>query len=119
MRWPTKIVEADHTVANRSNTVLVSGPTRNRPHIEGAELVKVRLPPTFLRRIDLYAKLMKSSRSAILTRFLERGLLLYMRSQQALMRAILEAVKAQKDWPSTRALKSRQEPRDQVDGSNR
>ena len=82
---------------SRTNTVLVNGPTRNSPHIEGAELMKVRLPPTFLHRIDLYAKLMKSSRSAILTRFFERGLLLYMRSQQALMRAVLEAVKAQKD----------------------
>jgi len=81
---------------SRSNTVLVSGLTRNRRHLEGAELMKVRLPSTFLRRIDLFAKLMKSSRSAILTRFFERGLLLYMRSQQALMRAILEAMKAQK-----------------------
>jgi hypothetical protein len=98
-RWKRTIL-----LLNRSNTVLVSGPTRNRPHIEGAELVKVRLPPTFLRRIDLYAKLMKSSRSAILTRFLERGLLLYMRSQQALMRAILEAVKAQKDSPPGKSL---------------
>jgi len=34
--------------------------------------MKVKLPPTFLRRIDLYGKLMKSSRSAILTRFFER-----------------------------------------------
>ena len=82
---------------SRANTVLVNGPTRNSPRIEGAELMKVRLPPTFLRRIDLYAKLMKSSRSAILTRLFERGLLLFMRSQQALMRAVLEAVKAQKD----------------------
>jgi hypothetical protein len=81
---------------SRSNTVLVSGPTRNRRHIEGAELVKVRLPPTFLGRIDLYGKLMKSSRSAILTRFFERGLLLYMRSQQALMKTLFEALKAQK-----------------------
>jgi hypothetical protein len=84
---------------SRSNTLLVSGPTRNRRHIEGAELMKVRLPPIFLRRIDLYSKLMKSSRSVILTRFFERGLLLYMRSQQALMRAVLEAVKAQKRSP--------------------
>jgi len=83
---------------SRSSTVLVSGPTRNSRHIEGSELMKVRLPPTFLRRIDLYAKLMKSSRSAILTRFFMRGLLLYMRSQQALMTAVLEAVKAQKRW---------------------
>ena len=84
---------------SRSNTVLVSGLTRNRRHLEGAELMKVRLPPTFLRRIDLYAKLMKSSRSAILTRFFERGLLLYMRSQHALMTAVLEAMKTQKTKP--------------------
>ena len=104
---------------SRTNTVLVSGPTRNRPHIEGAELMKVRLPPTFLRRIDLYAKLMKSSRSAILTRFFERGLLLYMRSQQALMRAVLEAMKAQRHDLPTSALKLRQEPADHAGGLNR
>ena len=94
-RWKRTLLLLSH-----SNTVLVSGPTRNRRHIEGAELMKVRLPPTFLRRIDLYAKLMKSSRSVILTRFFERGLLLYMRSQQALMRAVLEAMKAQRQKPA-------------------
>ena len=94
-RWKRTILSL-----SRSNTILVSGPPRNRPHIEGAELVKVRLPPTFLRRIDLYAGLMESSRSAILTRFFERGLLLYMRSQQALMRAVLEAMKAQRQKPA-------------------
>jgi hypothetical protein len=97
---------------SRTNSVLVSGPTRNRRHIEGAELVKVRLPPTFLRRIDLYAKLMKSSRRAILTRFFERGLLLYMRSQEALMSAVLEVMKAQKHPLPTGGLKLKQEPRD-------
>jgi len=94
-RWKRTMLMLSH-----SNTILVSGPTRNRRHIEGTELMKVRLPPTFLRRIDLYGKLMKSSRSAILTRFFERGLLLYIRSQQALMGAVLEAVKAQKQKPA-------------------
>ncbi len=79
---------------SRTQTVLVSGPTRNRPHIEGSELMKVRLPPRFVGRIDLYARLTKSTRSAMLTRFFERGLLLYMRSQTALMRAVVEATQS-------------------------
>ena len=79
---------------SRAQSVLVSGPTRNRRHIEGSELMKVRLPPSFVNRIDLYAKLTKASRSAILTRFFERGLLLYMRSQRALMIAVAKAMQS-------------------------
>jgi hypothetical protein len=71
---------------------LVRGPGRNRPHLEGSELVKVRLPPVLVRRIDLYAKLTKASRSAMLTRFFEKGLLFYMRSQTTLMKALAEAL---------------------------
>jgi len=67
---------------SRTNSVIVSGPQRNSPHIGGTERMKVRLPSTFLRRIDLYAKLTDSSQSAILTRFFEWELLLYMRSQR-------------------------------------
>ncbi len=77
----------------RTKSILVSGPTRNRRHIEGSELMKVRLPPTLVRRIDLYAKLTKATRSAILTRFFQKGLLLYMRSQRALMTALVEAMR--------------------------
>jgi hypothetical protein len=75
-----------------TKSLIVSGPGRNRPHIEGSELMKVRLPPGFVNKIDLYAKLTKATRSAILTRFFEKGLLLYMRSQRALMTAIVEAM---------------------------
>ena len=78
---------------SRTNSLLVAGPRRNRPHIEGSELMKVRLPSTLVRRIDLYAKLTDSSRSSILTRFFQNGLLLYMRSQRALMRAVAESMK--------------------------
>lgn len=85
---------------SRTQSTIVSGPTRNSPHTEGSELMKVRLPPKFIDRIDLYAKLIKASRSAILTRFFERGLLLYMRSQTALMAAIVEAMRS-KDHEST------------------
>jgi len=83
----------------RTDSILVSGRRRNRPHIEGTELVKVRLPSTFLRRIDIYARLTAASRSAILTRFFERGLFVYMRSQRALMTAVVESMRAHK--PST------------------
>jgi hypothetical protein len=76
----------------RAQSVLVSGRTRNRRHIEGSELIKVRLPPSFVSKVDLYAKLTKASRSAILSRFFDKGLLLYMRSQRALMRAVVEAM---------------------------
>jgi hypothetical protein len=76
---------------SRAQSTLVSGFTRNSPHAEGSELVKVRLPPTFVRRIDLYAKLTRSSRSAILTRLFERGLLLSLRSERAFMKAMTEA----------------------------
>ncbi len=85
---------------SRTQSVLVSGPTRNSPHIEGSELMKVRLPPRFVHRIDLYANLTKATRSAILTRFFERGLLLYMRSQRALMRAVVEAMHGKEHQPT-------------------
>jgi hypothetical protein len=81
---------------SRTQSILVSGSTRNSPHAEGSELVKVRLPPGFVRSIDLYAKLTRSSRSAVLTRFFERGLLLYMRSERALTMAMAEAINANK-----------------------
>ena len=71
---------------------LVRGRGRNRPHLEGSELVKVRLPPVFVRRIDLYAKLTKASRSAMLTRFFEKGLVSYMISQRELMAAFAGAL---------------------------
>ena len=76
--------------------MLVRGPARNRPHLEGSALVKVRLPPGFVRRIDLYAKLTKASRSAMLTRFFEKGLLSYMTSQRTLMTALTEALREKK-----------------------
>jgi hypothetical protein len=87
---------------SRIQSVLLTGPRRNSPHIEGSELVKVRLPPSFVHRIDLYAKLTKASRSAILTRFFVRGLLLYMRSQRTFMRAVVEAMRNQEPDPSTK-----------------
>ena len=90
---------------SHTKSVLVSGPTRNRPHIEGSELMKVRLPPRFVNRIDLYAKLTKSTRSAILTRFFERGLLLYMRSQTALMKAVVEAMQSKEHETTTTTSK--------------
>ena len=86
---------------SRTQSILVSGPTRNIPHIEGSELMKVRLPPTFVRRIDIYSKLTKTTRSALLTRFFDRGLLLYIRSQIALMRAMREAMQSKEDRSST------------------
>ena len=77
-----------------SQAVLVRGwPARNQPHLEGSELVKVRLPAALVRRIDLYAKLTRASRSAILTRFFEKGLLSYVTSQRTLMIAIAEALR--------------------------
>jgi hypothetical protein len=60
----------------RTQSVLLTGPRRNSPNIEGSELMKVRLPSSFVQRIDLYANLTKASRSTILTRFFDRGLLL-------------------------------------------
>ena len=80
------------TSLSRTQARLVRGPDRNRPHLERSELVKVRLPPVLVRRIDLYAKLTKASRSAMLTRFFEKGLLFYMRSQTTLMKALAEAL---------------------------
>jgi len=71
---------------------LVRGRGRNRSYLEGSELVKVRLPPVLVRRIDLYAKLTKASRSAMLTRFFQEGLLSYMLSQRMLMKAFAEAL---------------------------
>lgn len=85
---------------SRTQSGLVSGPTRNRPHIEGSELIKIRLPPQFVTRIDIYVKLTKATRSAVLTRFFEKGLLLYMRSQRALMLAIVEAMKGKENQSS-------------------
>jgi predicted transcriptional regulator len=87
---------------SRTSSVLVSGPTRNRPHIEGSKLMQVRLSSRFVRRIDLYAKVTKASRSAVLTRFFEKGLLLYMRSQRDLMTAIVEAMKTKADDAQTK-----------------
>jgi hypothetical protein len=87
------------TSLSRTQINLVSGPSRNRPHIEGSRLIKVRLPPNFVHRIDLYAKLTNATRSAILTRFFERGLLLYMCSQRNLMRVMAEAIKARAGEP--------------------
>jgi hypothetical protein len=85
----------------RTDSILVSGRRRNRPHIEGTELVKVRLPSTFVRRIDIYAKLTAASRSAILTRFFERGIFVYMRSQLALMTAVAESMNPKAHSPPT------------------
>jgi len=87
------------TSLSRTSSLLAIGPSRNRPHIEGSELMKVRLPSSFVRRIDLYAKITNASRSAILTRFFVRGLMLYMRSQRDLMRAILEAMTSKSPDP--------------------
>jgi len=78
----------------RTASIGVSGPTRNVPHIEGSELIHVRLPQGFVGRIDLYAKVTKSSRSALLTRYLQKGILLYMSSQRTLMTAITNAVQS-------------------------
>jgi hypothetical protein len=81
---------------------LVSGPARNRRYIEGSELMKVRLPDGFLERVDLYAKITKASRSAILTRFFQRGLLIYLRSEGALMRALTKSLSKHKGEPAAR-----------------
>ncbi len=91
---------------SRTQSILVSGPIRNRPHTEGSELIKVRLPSGFVRRIDLYTELTKATRSAILTRFFERGLLLYMRSQTALMKAIVEATRSKDHESAADSFKS-------------
>jgi hypothetical protein len=76
----------------RTRANFVIGRGRNRPHLEGSQLVKVRLPPVLVRRIDLYAHLTKASRSAILTRFFEKGLICYMNSQRSLMKAFAAAL---------------------------
>jgi hypothetical protein len=81
---------------------LLSGPGRNRRYVEGSELMKVRLPDGFLERVDLYAKLTKASRSAILTRFFQRGLLIYMRSEGALMKALTKSLSKHEGEPSGR-----------------
>lgn len=81
------------TLLARTQSALASGPTRNEPHIEGSQLIHVRLPQGFVRIIDLYAKVTNSSRSVLLTRYLTSGILLYMLSQRALMKAITEALK--------------------------
>lgn len=77
---------------SRTQSALVSRPRRNTPHVEGSQPVKVRLPPRFVNRIDIYAKLTNASRSAMLTRFFEKDLLYYMRSQRALMKALVQAM---------------------------
>ena len=82
------------TLLTRVQSMLVSGPTRNARHIEGSQVIHVRLPKGFVRRIDLYAKVTKSSRSVLLTRYLVKGILLYMLSQRALMKAITEAIRS-------------------------
>jgi hypothetical protein len=74
-----------------TEAIRVRGRGRNKPHL-GSELVKVRLPPVFVRRMDLYTKLTKASRSAMLTRFFEKGLVSYMISQRALMAAFAGAL---------------------------
>lgn len=84
----------------RTLSLLVSGPTRNTPNIEGSELIKVRLPSNFVQRIDMFAKITKTARSATLTRFFERGLLLYIRSQKAMTMAMAEALYGKKHAPS-------------------
>jgi hypothetical protein len=81
---------------------LLSGPPRNRRYVEGSELMKVRLPDGFLERVDLYAKLTRVSRSAILTRFFQRGLLIYMRSEGALMRTSTKSLSKHESGPIKR-----------------
>ena len=84
---------------SRSEMLLVSGLTCNRPHIEGSELMKVRLPSRLVKRIDLYAKLTNATRSSLLTKFFQTGLLLHIRSQTALMSAIAKSLSGMKTNP--------------------
>jgi hypothetical protein len=77
---------------SRTQSTLVTGRLRNIPRIEGTALVKVRLPPRLANRIDVYAKLTRATRSAMLTRFFDTGLLLYLRSERAFIMAIAEAI---------------------------
>jgi hypothetical protein len=67
------------------------GPVRR--HLGGSRIITVRLSPAVLAKIDRHARLIGATRTALLTHFFQRGLILYLRSQLALAKAHNEAVR--------------------------
>ena len=66
---------------------------RERRHLGGSRIILVRLPSRLLDKIDRHARLIGATRTALLTHLLQRGLILYLRSQLALAKAHHEALK--------------------------
>lgn len=62
-------------------------------HFGGSRMILVRLSSRLLVKIDRHARLVGVTRTALLTHFLQRGLLLYLRSQVALAKAHNEALR--------------------------
>jgi hypothetical protein len=78
-----------------SETISVSSIRRGRErrHLGGSKIILVRLPFRLLGKIDRHARLIGATRTALLTHLLQRGLILYLRSQLALTKAYNEALK--------------------------
>jgi hypothetical protein len=79
------------SLANLQTAVARDGPARNRRSPEGTQHLRIQLPVGFLRLIDLYGKLVKASRSALLVNFLMRGYIEYIGSRIILMKALWQA----------------------------
>jgi hypothetical protein len=78
-------------LANVQRAVARDGPARNKRSLEGTQHVRIRLPSGFLRLVDLYGKLVKAGRSALLIHFLMRGYILYVGSRIVIMKALWRA----------------------------
>jgi hypothetical protein len=78
-------------LARVQTAVARAEPARNRRSREGTRLVRIWLPAGFLRLVDLYGKLVKATRSALLINFLTRGYILYVGSRNIMMKALLQA----------------------------
>ena len=67
------------------------GPERHR--LGGSKIILVRLPGRLLGKIERHARLIGATRTNILNHLLERGLLLYLRSQLAQAKTHHQALK--------------------------
>jgi len=67
------------------------GRARNARSLGGTQVVRIRLPGGFLRLVDLYRKLVRATRSAVLVHFLMNGYVLYLGSRIVIMKALWQA----------------------------
>src|SRR3972149_8861838 len=75
----------------RSTLPIHRGPERHR--LGGSKIILVRLPGRLLVKMDRHARLIGATRTNILNHLLERGLILYLRSQLAQAKTHHQALK--------------------------